>query len=195
MNRPLVGVLALQGDFARHQEALERAGCPNVRLVRTRAQLEGLDGLILPGGESSTILKLLRIEGLMEPLRQFPAPIFGTCAGMILLAREVSNPGQESLGLLDAHVRRNGYGAQRESFEAQEPSSLGSSPLPLVFIRAPWIEELAPESEVLCTSGGRPVLVRQGRVLAASFHPELTDDPTVHAYFLRMVAESMNGGL
>ncbi len=184
-----VGVLALQGDFARHQSALARAGCGDIPLVKTAAALDGLDGLILPGGESSTMLKLLRLENMLEPLRAFPAPMFGTCAGVILLAREVFGPEQESLGLFDARVQRNAYGTQRESFEAKAPSALGD--LPLIFIRAPRIVSTGPDCEVLCSQGDDPVLVRQGRLLAATFHPELSEDLTVHRYFLRMV----EGGL
>jgi pyridoxal 5'-phosphate synthase pdxT subunit len=186
-----VGVLALQGDFAAHAAAVERAGAEPV-LVRDAEQLEGLDGLVIPGGESTTMLKLLHYDGLMEPLARFgrEKPIFGTCAGAILLASEVTRPNQESLALMDIGVERNGYGRQLDSRVANidpEPEfEQRSQPgkLEAVFIRAPIIRRVGPETKVLARYQGDPVLVEQGRHLVATFHPELTPDARVHSYFL-----------
>jgi 5'-phosphate synthase pdxT subunit len=186
-----VGVLSLQGDFAAHGAALERVGAAPV-YVREAAQLDGLDGLVIPGGESTTMLKLLRYEGLFDALAEFGRrkPIFGTCAGAILLAKEVSNPEQESLGLMDLAVERNGYGRQIDSRVSEiEPTpdfAARTSPgkLEAVFIRAPIIRRTGPEAKVLATYGEDPVLVEQGRHMAATFHPELTGDSRVHSYFL-----------
>lgn len=186
-----VGVLALQGDFAAHAAAVERAGAEPV-LVRDAEQLEGLDGLVIPGGESTTMLKLLRYDGLMEPLVRFgrEKPIFGTCAGAILLASEVTRPNQESLALMDIGVERNGYGRQLDSRVANidpEPEfEQRSRPgkLEAVFIRAPIIRRVGPETKVLARYQGDPVLVEQGPHLVATFHPELTQDARVHSYFL-----------
>lgn len=186
-----VGVLALQGDFAAHAAAVERAGAEPV-LVRDAEQLEGLDGLVIPGGESTTMLKLLRYDGLMEPLVRFgrEKPIFGTCAGAILLASEVTRPNQESLALMDIGVERNGYGRQLDSRVANidpEPEfEQRSQPgkLEAVFIRAPIIRRVGPETKVLARYQGDPVLVEQGPHLVATFHPELTQDARVHSYFL-----------
>ncbi len=178
-----VGVLALQGDYERHVRALESAGAHAVE-VRTVAELEATDGLVLPGGESTTMLKLLHREGLFEPLKAFgqTKPIFGTCAGAILLATHVTSPEQESLGLMDIGVQRNAYGRQLDSRVVTLPSELGD--LEAVFIRAPIIRSVGPDVKVLATYNNDPVLAEQGRHLVATFHPELTADPRVHAYFL-----------
>lgn len=186
-----VGVLALQGDFDRHAEALARCGVDAVE-VRKPAELADVDGLIIPGGESTTLLKLMDAWGFVPALERFHAegrPIFGTCAGLILLARDVDNPRQFSLGLIDVGVERNAYGRQRESFEAHGTAMLGGRPTPLemVFIRAPRIRRVGAGVETLARHGDEPVLARQGSVLVATFHPELTDDPTVHEYFCALV--------
>ena len=186
-----VGVLSLQGDFAAHGAALERAGAQPV-YVREAGQLRELDGLVIPGGESTTMLKLLHYDGLMEPLERFgrEKPIFGTCAGAILLAKDVTHPVQESLALLDIAVERNGYGRQLDSRVTQiEPESdfirrAGPGNMEAVFIRAPIIRRTGPEAKVLARYQGDPVLVEQGRHLAATFHPELTPDSRAHALFL-----------
>jgi len=181
-----VGVLALQGDFEAHKRALEHAGAEAVE-VRTAGELDGLDGLILPGGESTTMLKLLDEEGLFEPLRRFgeERPIFGTCAGAILLASEVLNPAQKSLGLVDMTIERNAYGRQLESrIEKLEWGGRSNGDrLEAVFIRAPIIRRVGPGVKVLATYQGSPVLVEQGRHLVATFHPELTGDGRVHEEF------------
>ncbi len=186
-----VGVLALQGDFAAHGAALARAGAEPC-FVREAAQLEGLDGLVIPGGESTTMLKLLHYDGLLEPLAEFARnkPVFGTCAGAILLAREVSNPAQESLALIDIDVERNAYGRQLESrvteLETEPEFQRRTAPgkLEAVFIRAPIIRRTGPRTKVLARYHGDPVLVEQDRHLVATFHPELTVDSRVHALFL-----------
>jgi 5'-phosphate synthase pdxT subunit len=187
-----VGVLALQGDFDAHVKAIERAGGAAVE-VRTAADLESLDGLIIPGGESTTMLKLLREENLMEPLRRFGQrrPIFGTCAGAILLANEVSSPAQESLGLIDVDVERNAYGRQVDSRitsitpEADFQSRMGKGEMEAVFIRAPIIRRVGSGAKVLARYDGDPVLVEEGRHIVATFHPELSSDPRVHELFLQ----------
>jgi len=187
---PKIGILAIQGDYAAHAATLERLGVTHT-LVRWPRDLESLDGVILPGGESTTMLKFLGEEGLDRALVEFAAEgraIFGTCAGTILLAREVKNPPQRSLALLDATVLRNAYGRQLASEIRREPSSLRSEPLEMVFIRAPIIESVGQNVEVLAHSAGQPVLVRQGSILAATFHPELTADSAVHELFVRMAA-------
>jgi 5'-phosphate synthase pdxT subunit len=189
-----IGVLALQGDFALHLAALRRAGAEG-REVRRPAQLAGLDGLILPGGESTTMLRLLASSGLGAALPAFAAsgkPLLGTCAGLILLAQEVLDPPQPSLGLLDTTVRRNAYGRQLDSFEADgEFATNGrAEPLRMVFIRAPRIVRTGPGVETLMAHDGDPVLVRQGSILAATFHPELTADGRVHRYFLGMAGRA-----
>jgi 5'-phosphate synthase pdxT subunit len=189
-----VGVLALQGDFEAHRKALERAGV-GAREVRRAAELEGLDGLILPGGESTTMLKLLRDEALLEPLAEFGQrrPIFGTCAGAILLAREVSHPPQASLGLMEISVERNAYGRQLDSHVARlEPEeafarAAGPGEVEAVFIRAPRILRAGPGVQVLLRHRGDPVLVAEGRHLAATFHPELSGDTRIHRLFLDML--------
>jgi pyridoxal 5'-phosphate synthase pdxT subunit len=186
-----VGILALQGDFEAHSQALERAGAKPV-LVRTAQDLEAVDGLVIPGGESTAMLKLLNFMELREPLLEFARakPVFGTCAGAILLAREVRNPEQESLGVIDMTVERNGYGRQIDSRVAKlEPDAdfetrTGQGDLEAVFIRAPIIRRAGPELKVLAQYEGDPVLVEQGKHLVATFHPELTQDSRVHKLFL-----------
>lgn len=184
-------MLALQGDFAAHSQALARAGAEPV-LARTAADLETLDGLVIPGGESTTMLKLMAIENLFEPLAEFGRrrPIFGTCAGAILLASDVTHPAQQSLGLMNFTVERNGYGRQidsRVAHIAPEPEfeqRTRSGEIEAVFIRAPIIRRVGPEARVLATYQGDPVLVEQGRHLVATFHPELGSDSRVHDLFL-----------
>jgi 5'-phosphate synthase pdxT subunit len=180
-----IGVLALQGDFDAHRKRLEELGA-KVVLVRKPEQLDEIDGLVIPGGESSTILKLLGQQGF-EKLKAFVRvkPTFGTCAGAILLANEVENPKQAGLGVLDVRIRRNAYGRQLES--SIREGKLDGSPIEMVFIRAPKIERLGPGVEVIATEGNDPVAVRQGRVMAATFHPELSDDTRVHKAFLDLV--------
>jgi 5'-phosphate synthase pdxT subunit len=191
--RPLrIGVLALQGDFHLHRKALERCGAEGVE-VRKPEELEGLDGLIMPGGESTTLLKLMDEWGFVPALKDFHAsgrPIFGTCAGLILLASEVQSPSQFSLGLIDATVERNAYGRQRESFEERGVATLDGRAVPveMIYIRAPRIRRVGPQVEVLAAREGEPVMARAGTILVATFHPELTDDPSVHRYFCAMVA-------
>jgi 5'-phosphate synthase pdxT subunit len=189
-----IGVLALQGDFDLHRKALDRAGADSAE-VRLPGQLETAAGLIIPGGESTTLLKLLDAWDFVPALEKFHAagkPIFGTCAGMILLAREVSNPSQFSLGFIDVAVERNAYGRQKESFETVGTARLDGEPVPLtmVFIRAPRIRRLGPGVTPLAHSDGECVMARQGSVLVASFHPELTGEPTVHRYFADMAREA-----
>ncbi|HEX2483362.1 MAG TPA: pyridoxal 5'-phosphate synthase glutaminase subunit PdxT [Methylomirabilota bacterium] len=185
-----IGVLALQGDFALHAEALRRAAVEPVE-VRKPGALDDVDGLILPGGESTTLLHLMDAWDFEPAIRAFHASgrsLFGTCAGLIVLAREVEGPRQPSFGLVDVTVERNSYGRQRESFEAETRAALGGGddPLRMVFIRAPRIRRAGPGVEVLARHGGDPVLAREGSVLVATFHPELTSDLTVHRYFCRM---------
>ena len=184
-----VGVLALQGDFEAHEKALKRAGAEAVE-VRSAAGFKGLDGLILPGGESSTMLKLLEEEKLVEPLREFAQshPVFGTCAGAILLASAVSHPAQPSLGLMDIDVERNAYGRQLDSRIAQLQLEGSNVPLEAVFIRAPIIRRVGEDVKVLAEYQDTPVLVEQGKHLVATFHPELTSDPSVHLMFLDKIA-------
>lgn len=183
-----IGVLALQGDFDAHRKRLEELGA-KVVLVRKPEQLDEIDGLVIPGGESSTFLKLLGAEGF-EKLKEFVRvkPTFGTCAGAILLAKEVENPKQEGLGVLDVRIRRNAYGRQLES--SIREGEFSGSPIEMVFIRAPKIERVGPGVEVIATDGNDPVAVRQGRVMAATFHPELSDDSRVHRAFLDLVSAS-----
>jgi 5'-phosphate synthase pdxT subunit len=178
---PRIGVLALQGNFREHLAVLRELGADAVE-VRLPAQLDGLDGLIVPGGESTAILHLMRVGGLEEPVARFPGALFGTCAGMILFDRA-------HLGLLDVEMARNAYGRQVASFEADVDLEGEEDPVRGVFIRAPRIVDAGPEVEVLARLEGEPVLVREGRVLAASFHPELTDDTRVHERFLELVRE------
>jgi 5'-phosphate synthase pdxT subunit len=190
-DRPRIGVLAIQGDYAAHAEALTDAGAEPVE-VRNPEELDGLDGLILPGGESTTILKFLERRNLFDTLREFAAtrPVFGTCAGAILLAREVRHPKQRSLEALDAVVERNAYGRQIDSTILTEPTSLPGGPLEMVFIRAPRFTETGSDVEVLARREGFPVLVRQGNLLAATFHPELSADRRVHKLFVETVIAS-----
>lgn len=198
----LIGILALQGDFEAHARMLERLGVrreqpedPEVagdrwRYVRRREDLAGLDGLIIPGGESTTMLKFLEDEAFWQELQQFvqTRPAFGTCAGAILLAREVVNPAQRSLAALDAAVVRNAYGRQIDSAIRVAPSHLaGEGDLEMVFIRAPQFAKVGAHVEVLAEEGGLPVLLRDGHILAATFHPELGNDTRVHEAFLEMV--------
>lgn len=180
-----IGILALQGDFDAHRKRLEQLGA-DVVLVRKPEQLDELDALIIPGGESSTFLKLLGDDGVQK-LRDFvhTKPTFGTCAGAILLATEVENPKQPGLGALDIRVRRNAYGRQLES--SIREGKFGDTPLEMVFIRAPRIERVGEGVEVLAKEGSDPVLVRKGKVMAATFHPELSDDTRVHRAFLDLV--------
>ena len=188
VKRPRIGVLAIQGDYAAHAEALAEAGAIPVE-VRKRAELDGLDGLILPGGESTTMLKFLERGHLFEELKQFCSsrPVFGTCAGAILLAREVRNPAQRSLGALDVVVERNAYGRQIDSSILFSDSKLPGDKLEMVFIRAPRIVETGPDVEVLAQRDGKATLVRQGKLMAATFHPELTRDRRVHKAFVDLV--------
>ena len=178
------GVLALQGDFEAHRKALERAGARAVE-VRTAAELDACDGLVLPGGESSTMLKLLQEENLMEPLRRFASekPVYGSCAGAILLAGQVSHPAQASLNLMDIAVERNAYGRQIDSRIAKVAVE-GDGDLEAVFIRAPVIRHVGQGARVLACYQGDPVWVEQGRHMVTTFHPELTGDPRVHRRFV-----------
>jgi pyridoxal 5'-phosphate synthase pdxT subunit len=183
-----IGIVAIQGDFEAHAAMLERLGLAH-NYVRTSSDLPGLDGIILPGGESTTHLKIMKEEGLFDALKQFAkqgGAFYGTCAGAILLAREVHNPKQESLGLLDISVLRNGYGRQLASEVRQGKTALRDEPLEMVFIRAPIIESAGSKVEILAEDRGHPVLVRQGRILASTFHPELASDASVHAYFCKL---------
>lgn len=187
-----VGILAVQGDFEAHAEMLRRLGAESV-FVRTPDQLANLRAIILPGGESTTQLRFLRDEGLFEALQKFSrdgAAFFGTCAGAILLAKEVRNPAQDSLGLADFVAVRNAYGRQLASEVRKGTTRLRTEPLEMVFIRAPVIEQPGPGVEILAESGGRPVLVRQGLLLAATFHPELSGDTLVHEYFLSQIVDA-----
>jgi pyridoxal 5'-phosphate synthase pdxT subunit len=191
-----VGILAVQGDFEAHAAVLARLGAEYV-FVRTRRDLEGVDAIILPGGESTTQWKFLVEEGLDETLREHAArggAMFGTCAGAILLAREVRNPAQPSLGLAEITVIRNAYGRQLASEIRHQVTPLSPDPIEMVFIRAPIIEHVGPSVETLASSEGQPVLVRQDRILISTFHPELTTDTTVHEYFLHVVRQT-NGAV
>ena len=183
-----IGVLAIQGDYDAHRRRLEQLGAETL-LVKKPEQLDAVDALVIPGGESTTFLKFLEQGGFLEKLRDFvrTKPTFGTCAGAILLAQEVENPSQPSLGVLDVRIRRNAYGRQLESSIREAPTTLGAEPLEMVFIRAPRIERVGPGVEVVASAGGDPVLVRQGRIMAATFHPELSEDTRVHAAFLELV--------
>jgi pyridoxal 5'-phosphate synthase pdxT subunit len=190
-----IGILAVQGDFEAHAAMLAGMGVDTVE-VRTPADLEGCDGLILPGGESTTQLQFLREEGLDKAIRKLAAAdkaIFGTCAGAILLAKEVKNPKQDSLALLDISVLRNGYGRQVHSDVVYAPSKLKREPLEMVFIRGPVIERVGRDVEVLAEYAGKPALVQKGRVMASAFHPELTSDTTIHDRFVKLAAQGSNG--
>lgn len=183
-----VGVLALQGDFAAHERALERAGAEPVE-VRSASELENVEALVIPGGESTTMIKLLERENLLDPLRQFgkQRPIFGTCAGAILLATDVANPPQPSLGLMNMEIERNAYGRQLDSRIARLHPEGMEGELEAVFIRAPIIRRVGQGAHVLASYQGDPVLVEQGRHMAATFHPELTDDCRIHRRFLEKI--------
>ena len=183
-----IGVLAIQGDYEAHKAVLERLGA-EVVLVRKPEQLDSIDAIVIPGGESSTFLNFLAERGFLEKLRDFVStkPTFGTCAGAILLAKEVENPPQQSLGALDIRIRRNAYGRQIDSSIREARTKLGEKPLEMVFIRAPRITGTGKDVEVLATEDGDPVLVRQGKIMAATFHPELSNDSRVHEEFLRLV--------
>ena len=185
---PRIGVLAIQGDYSSHAAALADTGAGPVE-VRKPDQLEGLDGLILPGGESTTMLKFLEKHGFFETLGEFcrRKPVFGTCAGAILLAREVRHPAQRSLGALDVVVERNAYGRQIDSAILTAETELPGGPLEMVFIRAPRILLAGEDVEVLARRENFPVLVRQGSILAATFHPELSQDRRVHKLFVEIV--------
>jgi 5'-phosphate synthase pdxT subunit len=188
----MIGVLGLQGDFHAHARMLERAG-EQVRVVKKPEHLAEVQGLVMPGGESTTLIKLMDIYGFWDPLAGFAAQgkaILGTCAGMILLAKEVLNPAQRCLGIIDITVERNSYGRQRESFETVGSFSVNGTAheLPMVLIRAPRILRYGPAVQPLATWGGECMMARQGRILVASFHPELTDDLRVHRYFLEVAS-------
>ena len=185
---PVIGVLALQGAYDAHARTLFSLGA-TPKLIRRPDQLEGLDGLIIPGGESTTFLKHLERDGFFSVLDTFvrKTPTFGTCAGVILLANEVLNPAQASLAALDVTVERNAYGRQIDSTIITEPTAIPGGPIEMVFIRAPRITRTGPGVETLASRDGSPVLVRQGKLLAATFHPELSNDTRVHQLFLDMV--------
>jgi 5'-phosphate synthase pdxT subunit len=185
-----IGVLALQGDFERHRKALAALGASTAE-IRKPEQLDGVAALVMPGGESSTLLKLMdawHFAPALEKFHRAGRPIFGTCAGLILLAKDVQSPAQASLGFIDITAERNAYGRQKESFETELSADLGGTPRPIraVFIRAPRIRRVGPEVRCLAQRAGECVMAREGSVLVAAFHPELTDDPSVHRYFLEM---------
>ena len=186
---PIIGVLALQGDFDAHRRRLEELGA-DVVLVRKVEDFDHIDGLVIPGGESTTFLKLLP-KPVFDKLRAFvhTKPTFGTCAGAIMLANHVTNPDQPGLNALDMTVERNAYGRQIDSTILELKTKLGDEPLEMVFIRAPRIQQVGEGVEVLAERDGYPVLVRKGTVMAATFHPELSDDPRVHAEFLKLVKD------
>ncbi|MGK5529277.1 pyridoxal 5'-phosphate synthase glutaminase subunit PdxT [Streptomyces sp. URMC 129] len=192
MSSPLIGVLALQGDVREHLAALDAVGARTMS-VRRPEELAAVDGLVIPGGESTTISKLATVFGLLEPLRERVAdgmPAYGSCAGMIMLADKILDPraGQETVGGIDMIVRRNAFGRQNESFEAAvRVTGVEGDPVEGVFIRAPWVESLGPRAEAIAEYDGHPVAVRQDRLLATAFHPELTGDHRVHALFAEMV--------
>lgn len=189
---PILGVLALQGAFDVHAQRLAELGAVT-RLVRKPEDLAELDALVIPGGESTTFLKHLERAGFYDVLDAFvhTKPVFGTCAGCILLAREVTNPPQRSFGVLDATVERNAYGRQNDSAIRREQTALPGGPLEAVYIRAPRLNSLGPAVEILASRDNSPTLVRQGRILAATFHPELSPDRRVHQLFLDMVTVSL----
>ena len=184
-----IGVLAIQGDFDAHKKRLEQLGA-EVVLVRKPEQLDHIDGLVIPGGESGAFLKILGEKGFAK-LKEFVRvkPTFGTCAGAIMLAKEVTNPDQPGLGALDIRIRRNAYGRQVDS--SIRTGKFGESPLEMVFIRAPKIERMGSGVEVVATEGNDPVVVREGKTMAATFHPELSDDTRVHQKFLELVTSAL----
>jgi 5'-phosphate synthase pdxT subunit len=188
-SQPVIGILALQGAFDAHARILQSLGVKTL-LVRKPAQLALIDGLILPGGESTTFLKHLELAGFFEVLASFvqTKPTFGTCAGVILLAKRVLNPPQKSLEVLDVTVERNAYGRQNDSRILKAETSLPGGPIEMVYIRAPRITDIGSDVEVLAERDGSPTLVRQGHLLAATFHPELSNDPRVHQFFVDAVA-------
>jgi pyridoxal 5'-phosphate synthase pdxT subunit len=192
MSTPVIGVLALQGDVREHLAALAAAGAV-ARTVRRPEELDGVEGLVIPGGESTTMSKLAVLFGMLEPLRirvRAGMPVYGTCAGMIMIAEKILDPrsGQETVGGIDMIVRRNAFGRQNESFEAAvEVAGIDGGPVEGVFIRAPWVESVGAEVQVLAEYGGHVVAVRQGNALATSFHPELTGDHRLHRFFGDMV--------
>jgi pyridoxal 5'-phosphate synthase pdxT subunit len=183
-----IGVLAIQGDYEAHKARLEQLGA-KVVLVRKPEQLDSIDAIVIPGGESSTFLNFLAEQGFLEKLREFvrSKPTFGTCAGAILLAKDVENPPQESLGALDIRIRRNAYGRQIDSSIREAQTKLEGGPLEMVFIRAPKIVSTGNNVQILASSGDDPVLIREGNIMAATFHPELSPDTRVHAEFLKLV--------
>jgi 5'-phosphate synthase pdxT subunit len=195
-NAGTVGVLALQGDVVEHLGALEDSGIQALA-VKSTEDLGRVDGLIIPGGESTTVMKLLDRFDLAEPViarTREGMPLWGTCMGMIVVARDVTGTPQPTLGLMDISVRRNAFGRQNESAEVSLPIPvLGSKDFPAVFIRAPWVERAGPAVEVLAEREGRAVMVRQENMLATSFHPELSGDRRVHEYFMRMVSDALVG--
>lgn len=189
-----IGIVAIQGDYEAHARTLDRLGVEHT-YVRLPDDLADVAGAILPGGESTTHLKVMTEEGLFGALKEFAAnggALFGTCAGAILLARDVHGPAQQSLGLLNISILRNAYGRQLASDVHTGSSKVSDDPLEMVFIRAPIIESVGKDVEVLAEEGGHPVLVRQGRILAATFHPELTSDTTIHNYFLKLANGSLS---
>jgi pyridoxal 5'-phosphate synthase pdxT subunit len=194
MFRPSVGVLALQGDVQEHLSKMQQAGAESVA-VKTCDDLARVDALIVPGGESTTVMKLLDRVALARPIVKRVRdgmPFWGTCMGMIVAAHDVADLDQPTLDLIDVTVRRNAFGRQNESAEVELPIPvLGSRPFPAIFIRAPWVERVGPEVELLAERGGHGVMIRQANVLGTSFHPELTSDPRVHAYFLEMVRKAL----
>ncbi|MGD7001137.1 pyridoxal 5'-phosphate synthase glutaminase subunit PdxT [Corynebacterium halotolerans] len=199
MTEPRIGILAVQGGVREHERTLDQLGVAH-RQVRRLEHLKGIDGLILPGGESTTMSRLLELGGLLEPLREVIAgnlPVYGTCAGMILLANQVldTRPDAHQLNGLDITVRRNAFGRQVDSFEAELDVTGIEEPVPAVFIRAPWVERVGPDVQQLATvpdgpAAGAVVAVQQGNVLATSFHPEVTGDTRIHRYFLSLVARN-----
>lgn len=193
--KPVVGILALQGDFEAHRKILEEQLGAKTCLVRTADEVKQVDGLILPGGESTTVGKLMDRYGLDAVIRGRAAegmPVYGTCAGLILLAKEIEGSDQLRLGLMDMTVARNAFGRQVDSFEANIPvPAIGEEPVRGVFIRAPYVSASEPQVEVLGRFEDKVVVVRQGNLLGSAFHPELTDDPRMHAYFLQMVKASL----
>lgn len=198
---PIIGVLELQGAFAEHTSMLYRAGATRVVGVREASHLDGIDALVLPGGESTVQSKLLCSLSLMDRVRSLAEtglPMFGTCAGAILLAQKLTKGDMDRIGVLDVEIARNAYGAQQQSFEANarvEKSIFGTQPLRIVQIRAPAITAIGKDVQILAQRAGSPVLVRQGHILAATFHPELTDDSRVHRYFLAMVNDAWRAPL
>jgi pyridoxal 5'-phosphate synthase pdxT subunit len=196
MPGPVVGVLALQGDVAEHVAAFERSGVRAVP-VKRRDQLDAVDALVIPGGESTTVVRLLARFGLAQPIVdrvRDGMPLWGTCMGLIVAAHDVAGLEQPTLDLIDVTVRRNAFGRQIESAEVPlDVPALGAEPFPAIFIRAPWVERAGPGVEVLAERDGHPVFVRSGNVMGTSFHPELTGDPRVHAYFAAIVAAAQKG--